>query len=532
MKKIIVAFSIICSLLVACQREMGSEENSAPMLVHKVFSVTSPETRSFLDGMSIKWSENDIINVIGVTADGTVGQHPFTLTAGENSKSGTFEGEVGVDEVTFYAVYPNLTINPVEKDYSLNDGYLAVADASKLPTTQYGIENGFDPGFGILTAVADAEGNLAFRHGMAFFKFVMSSDNVKKVTFSTTGNIRFGRRPVYSVSDGAVAQVNGASKTIDLVPKTGNSFVKGATYYLAFPPKQSKTGDLTIQYTDASDAELSLTTEAFSQITFQPGKIYNIGCPPIYFPAELIASDLTIEAEDEGGMISYLLLNSVEGAQLSVSQTEGETSTIENLVIGSIGSDTIVFSCDSNDSEDAKYAYLTLSYVKGEDLLDSIDIVITQKGTESVTKVYYYYVNNDAAINTNNYFSTSSLSPVNFSSSGTSGCGADSFEAESMVLTQGFKLNSGAYVSFATTSGYNASITFYFACRKSGDNAGARIKITPINPAGEGTIISNFNQYGTLTSKTMDLTAGTEYKIERDNKELVLVLAKVTETKI
>ena len=124
------------------------------------------------------------------------------------------------------------------------------------------------------------------------------------------------------------------------------------------------------------------------------------------------------------------------------------------------------------------------------------------------------------------------MSPVNFSSNDSSGCGADSFEAESIVLTQGFKLNSGAYVSFRTTPGFSASITFYFACRKLGDNAAARIKITPTDPAAEGTVISNFNSYGTLTSKTMDLTADTQYKIERDNKELVLVLAKVTETKI
>ena len=63
------------------------------------------ETRTTIDGTSIKWSEGDVISIFD-GSDTNCGNQCFTLTTGENTTSGVFQGEAAEGVATYYAVYP------------------------------------------------------------------------------------------------------------------------------------------------------------------------------------------------------------------------------------------------------------------------------------------------------------------------------------------------------------------------------------------------------------------------------------------
>lgn len=265
----------------ACQKEIQAPKDSeSSVLIEKTFQVSMPgdATRTYLDGMSVKWSDGDEIKVIAATSGN---QYTFSLKDGANTTSATFTGlidEADASETDFYAVYPNVDIR---KDSFLNDDVIEF-DKS-LGDTQSAVEDGFDPKFAPMTAELE-NGVFDFKHGAAFFKVTIGVDNVAKLTLKT-GNTRFQGRPVYNL-DGSYNNINGAKDNISLAP-AGSSTVltKGATYYIPVLCKNSTLSTLTLTYEFSDASTVSIETNAKSGVKLELGKVYNLGTPDPTAPA-------------------------------------------------------------------------------------------------------------------------------------------------------------------------------------------------------------------------------------------------------
>ncbi len=392
MKKSVSLFiSVMLLSLMACQRESNPIIDNQPecKLIPKTFHVSVVETRTYLDenGKSIKWSEGDLINVIGVTADGIVSQHSFSLKEGDGGKSsGSFEGTVNEEETTFYAIYPNYSID--ESKIEAGDDCVVLI-SENLPVSndimqQKGYVNGYDADFGILVAKCDEMGNLAFQHVMSFFKFKMGVDNVSKVKMSTSGDLRFGARVQYKPSTGAI-EVQSAKKAVEITPATGSTFVKDATYLVAFPPRtDKKIKQFTLEYTsvDGFTQSLDVNDANFKNLVCEPGKIYNLGCPPISFDPVISYEALSkLEYDATSGSFTYSISNVPEGAEASAEITSG--TWISNVTVTG---NTVSFDCEKNDAADAeeRTAVITLSFEGAE----NVNVTITQKAQDFVPEVY------------------------------------------------------------------------------------------------------------------------------------------------
>ena len=381
--------------LVACQREVNPVSDNQPesKLVHKTFHVSVEETRTYLDenGKSIKWAEGDVINVIGVTAGGVVGQHSFTLKEGDGGKSfGTFEGTVNEEETVFYAIYPNYAVD--ETKIKAGDDCIILTQAN-LPVEgdvmqQKGYVDGFDPDFGILAAKADETGNLAFQHVMSFFKFKMGVDDVVKVTMSTTGDLRFGARVQYQPSTGAI-ETQSAKKAVDIVPAEGSTFVNGSTYLVAFPPrtgKKIKQFKLTYTLSSGVSQSLEVNNSDFKNLICQPGKIYNLGCPPISFvPTITFTAPDKLAYDATSGSFPYAVANPVSGQSVTATLESG-VDWISNIVVGA---DAVTFTCSKNNATDAqeRSAVITLHYTGAAD----VPVTVTQGIAGSIVEEHDWY---------------------------------------------------------------------------------------------------------------------------------------------
>ena len=362
-KTLFIAATVLVSFLMACQREAAPvTENNSENLIQKTFSVSLSDTKTYLDAKTVKWSDTDVINVIGVTAGGTVYQHDFTISSGQNTSSATFSGTVNADEETFYAIYPNYAIDATK----IADGIILMS--ANMPKNgsnmeQRGYVDGIDPRVGVMVAVADASDNFAFEHLVSYFKFKIGVEDVTKVTFSTTGDLRFGARIQYTIGTKAI-ETQSAVKVVELTPATGTTFVKDSYYYIAFPTRTSKKiKQLTVAYTiGGSDYSLDVNDSNFKNLVPEPGKIYNIGCPPIVAITTptlnlLKTTETGVPAAAATGLTiadAYSLLNCVD---------TDVTVTYDGTVItgASISGGTVTYSISENTGDAARDGWIGLN---------------------------------------------------------------------------------------------------------------------------------------------------------------------------
>lgn len=533
MKKVSIFLFSAVALAVSCQIEQQivvEEQESVQQeenLVYKTFTVSMPDssTKTYLDsdGHAVKWSVGDEINVIEA---GTGINRTFTLKSGEDTNNAIFEGTVTDGQTSFYAVYPN-----VPATYSSAEDKITIS--SSLGTVQNAVAGGFDSHYAVMTAESDAYGNFAFRHGVAYFKIQISEADIKTINLKTS-NTRFGGAPIFTASTGAFVNINSAKDNITLSAGAG-TFIVDEYYYIPVPVKNSSVSTLTLTFENSSGVQCVKTSESLSSKKLALGKIYNLGKPSVSFNPIITAGNVNIESSDESGTIDFTVSNLVDGGNATAEVLAG--ATISNLSLGAIsfnsstGVGSVGFDCDANtDTENSKTATVRITYTYNEpEETVTKDVVITQdKALAAGAKVFYYYYTTSLT-NTESKFTPSAAPGITFDGS-TSNCGVTSFEIDGKVCTKGLKLNSGAYLDFTTSEDVTASVTFYYACRKSGDNDSAAIKITPTSPAGSATVFDGFNTFGTISFQTVNLDANTTYRIERDNRELALVYVSLTET--
>ncbi len=530
MKKTLFSIMAMLAILSSCNKEgvivevSPSEAGNKAELIEKTFSATMLDTKTSLDGdgLNILWSAGDEINVIGVTDGGTKTSHRFTIASGQGTRTATFTGEVNLDETSFYALYP----------YNSVSWSGSVMTSDNINTSQTATAGSFDKAAAELVGVADGSGNITFTHGRAYFKFVMGSDNVTAVKFTSSG-ARLASKNKYNMP-ACTINSTGGDQTNDVT--LSGTFEKGTTYYVALPLHKNALGTISVEYTFSGGAKASLSTTSLSakKMSENAGKVYNLGTIEIDASPAISASDVVIEATDEGGTVNFTVSNLEVGGYVEKSIT---SSTLSNDSWGDVsfnsstGEGSVTFTCDANDdTENAKTAVLHIVYKSsGGSELATKDVTITQKKAAAAGASVYYYFYTTSLTNTDGKFTPSATPGITFDGT-TSNCGVSSFIIDGNTCTKGLKLDSGGYLDFTTSSDVTASVTFYYACRKSDKNSTAKIQIKATSPSGDATVYDSFNTFGTINSQTVALSPSTTYRISRNNQELALVYVALTET--
>ena len=515
MKKLSIILLAVAAVFAACNKA----DTIAPVeqkLVHKSFSAVSAETKTELGtGLAINWSAGDEINVIGLTADNTATAHTFTLTSGAGTSSATFEGEVGENEITFYAVYPNVAI----KTASLTASTPLIEFNASLGATQTAVKNGFDPNFAPMTAQADSDGKLAFRHGAAFFKLTVGNENVASVNLKTK-NSRFQGRPQYNL-DGSYNNIQSAQDNITLA----GPLEKGATYYIPVICKNSTLQTLTLTYKFSDGTpDKSLSTETFAALKPELGKVYDLHTPTIAILPEIEADDVLLDADATSGAISFEVINPVSDGVMSAALKAAS----DWLTVGAVSGNTVALTSTANTG-DRREAVVTLTYTYGDSQTSTLDVTVAQKAPGATESHQYvgYTNTSGAAVQFNEQGNACSYFTF---SGGKADLGGDysisSWTIGDYTSTKGWKLNSSAYVEFTTSATLNTTVQFWFIRRKSGDT-GAKIQIIP--DGGTATVIDSPHD-AIANSGVLTLAKGTKHTIKQSKNEQALLLVIVNET--
>ena len=371
--------------IVACTKKF-QDIPQPQKLIHKTFTVSAPvnpdgidtasKTELASDGLTVNWSVGDEINVIGITADGTATQHPFSIKSGAGTPSAIFEGEVGENEETFYAIYPNIDFDPAKfaPTESTKTPHLCIKNT--LPD-RAAIKGGFDKNTAIMMAKADDSGNFAFLHGMAYIKIKVGVDYVQSIKIQTSGSARFNGKPSLDLGTLAFDNVEGAKNEVTMA----GEIEKDGIYYIPVTVKASdlKTITITYEFSDGSPSQ-SISTTKMNSKQMELGKIYDFGCPPIVADTtpSIDASNVSLEAEATSGAIAYSIVNPVDGGVVTAALKE----TSDWLTVGSVSNGSVALSCSANTGA-ARSAVVTLTYTYGDSQTVTTDVTVSQKGASA-----------------------------------------------------------------------------------------------------------------------------------------------------
>jgi len=476
----------------------------------------SPLTKTTMSRPSILWAAGDKIRVCGYTEGQDVEQAIFTIKSGQGTKSAVFEIEEGQTMGThtqYFAFYPSsiaIKAASLPTSFEVSSGLTVNAQAA--------VEGGFDPSLGIMTATADANGNLSFRHGVAYLGVQIPDDNITalKITF---GKNAAQKRPVYSTTDGSITTNN--SGTAEL--KAEGTFVKGSYYYLcAIPNTANKMTSVTITYTH-NGVEKSRTSTSMADDKLEIGKLYDFGSPSIpVLPPVINASNVNIEATDEGGTITYSVDNAVTGGVLTAAIQDA--GTISNLALGTPSSGSLTFTCDANTEATAKTATVRLTYTYNSPAETvTKDVVIKQApsgGSLAPEEHTYIFCLNSSGGDAQTadgapgaYFTVSGSSTLLCATSGSKPYfGVESYTIAGNVINYAKKIDSSNNVSFTTRTGFTSTVRFYSASRNT--NTTATMKFNGTNYS----LTWTDNKADLIDSGIINLSENTTYTFSKSGE--------------
>lgn len=513
----------------SCQKEVEKPIENPVYDGITTFQASMPETRTTLDRPSVKWTAGDQIRVIGYTDASTIDQATFTLQSGEGSGNAVFaidEGQkMGGSHTSYFAFYPaNIAINPS----ALPDAIEVKSGITTLES-QAAVENGFDPSLAIMTAKADADGKLVFRHGVAYVGIQIPDDGITALA------VKFGKnavqkRPAYDAAEGGISANNSGTSTLKAV----GTFVKGSYYYLcAIPNTGNKMISVTVTYTH-NGVEKSVTSTSMGDDNLVPGKLYDFGCPPLKTPPPAIsASAQTIPFDATSGSIEFTVENPVSDGVLTV-ETVGDADW---FTLGTLESTSVPFTCEANDASDAveRSVKVLFTYTYNGTEAVTKEVAVTQLANEAPgSHSYVFYMNGSGSVvqlkdgEACDYFTVTGSSKLQCSASGY--FGVDSYTVDDLTLTYAKKIDGSNGVSFTARAGYSSTARFYCASRNKGASG---VKMNLEDGSGSKLVTLNLtwtdDEADLIDSGEISLTPGTVYKFSKSG-EVGLFYVVVTET--
>lgn len=264
-KNMIVLGCVLCAFtLFSCQKEennpqetipAGTVEDDVPAGYSKLtLSAVSDDTKTTLDGTTVKWKTEDQIKVY--CSDGTASD--FTLVGEGGSATGSFAGSVPSGETALYAIYPN-------------DLYSSVSEATvnvTIPATQDGVFGNAN----IAVAKVEAE-TMAFKNVNAFIGFTLPA-GITKVVVSSVGDSG-------NLSGTLAVDCSGETPVAGSLSDAGTSITAtfpestGGTYYVAVAPGITHSKGLLLEWYKGS--AVSGTYWLNKAITTAAGSVYDMG---------------------------------------------------------------------------------------------------------------------------------------------------------------------------------------------------------------------------------------------------------------
>lgn len=394
MKKYYILALGLFAALVSCNKdaeEVIAPENN-PSAAPLSFVVSSPETKTTLDGLHVRWAAGDEIRVYGhnTDADTYTDNAVYELTAGAGDGTATFtlkDGETGLSGTydAYYAVYPG-NLEVTLSGSPLKMAFPRLYTSPNHLRAQDPEAGQYDPNLAVMTAHYDGS-RLVFHHGMAYIKLTIPESGVTAVKIDF-GNNCLADTPTYTASSGELSGTGNSSTNVQT--KSG-SFTQGATYYFPAIPRSGYTiGTTTITLTGGS----TYTTSHFSGKSLVIGEVFDLGTPA-KSPA-VSADNVTIDAVATGGTVSFNVTNLVDGGVVTKEVLAG--ATIANLNVGAVsfnastGVGSFPFTCDNNeDTSNPKEATIRLTYTYNTDQTATKDVTITQRKANSGGTVDYVW---------------------------------------------------------------------------------------------------------------------------------------------
>ena len=520
------------SLLVAftsCNKVVREEilpEGTPSPLVPMSFNTVLPDTRTTADGVHVLWSDTDQLNIIEVDSGNQITEHTFSYQSGAGTGSAVFAGEVNSPDNTFYAVYPN---QKLYNSPTMMEG--TTIELKTLGQSAVAVENGFDPALAVMTAVADADGKLVFRHAMAYLKFTANSAALASVKVTSSGDARIYGRPVINILDGSPNTVKGTDDNSNIT--LSGSFVSGSSYMIPITIKPDrKLGTLTFLATDVNGVTSEISTASMSNVKPEAGHVYNLGTIPFSFtPAITFTAPGKLEYDATSGSFPYAVTNPVSGQSVTATLESG-VDWISNIVVGV---DAVTFTCSKNNATDAqeRSAVITLHYTGAAD----VPVTVTQKKEEGTSHVivntYALYVNSSKElINSENYFNTGTGTSILDCNDKNNYFGAaTSYTIEGVSYRYARKLDNSNPLSFTVSNGVSATLKFYCARRE-------KTKTTSIKLSDGSSNIVNaelawddaLGQAVLYESALIELTAGNTYSFAKSGDNIGIFYVEVVET--
>lgn len=379
MKKFLL-YSLCAIALVACQKEVKKEQPVAGGAPDS-FNVFSPETKTTIDGLSVKWAEGDKIRVYGHnTLTDAYDNGTYTLSSGAGTTAGVFTKDSG-EELTgtydaYYAVYPG-GLTP-----TVNGTTIAF---SKLNSSPYHMRNqnpptggGFDPNLAIMTAKFN-DGKFTFRHGVGYIKVTIPTAGITKVDINLNDDSAcLAETPTYNADTGAIAGVSNSSKNVTSATGT---FTQGQSYYFAAIPRGGSyhIGEVIVTFTGGA----TVRTNHFSGKDIEVGKVFDLGTPQVITDPIISASDVNLSSSATNGAITFSVTNSVPGGVMSAAIKTASPSGW--LTLGDLTASTVPLTCSANTTGSAKTATVTLTYTYNSTETVTKDVTVTQLSTISKT---------------------------------------------------------------------------------------------------------------------------------------------------
>ncbi|MBR3074398.1 MAG: hypothetical protein IKH11_01400 [Bacteroidales bacterium] len=528
-KYIAISFAAVALLAISCKKEVAPEasvpQDMSAATIEKTFTVKAPEsdTKTEMNGSAkVVWSKGDQITVIAKTSGNLA---TFTLTEGDGTASAKFSGKIAAadaEETVFYAFYPaSIEIDPFDANRPLSGGNITVK-ADCFPSREIpAVKDGFSAEHAMMVGAIDADGNIAFHFGTAFFKIKISEAGIKSILFESSGSARFSGRPSWSTSNFSTVDVQSAKNFVTLTANP--ALEKDAVYYVPVQTKQSNVKTLTLTFTTTDGYVATASTTSLNSVTLQNGIVYDLNCPPVDFTPVILSSDVSIGADATSGSIAYEISNSRADGVLTAALKEAS----DWLTVGDVSEDDVALTATANTGY-ARNATVTLTYTYDGNKTVTKDVIVNQgagsDAGETHTHIFYVDSSKKSQILTDNatgsYFTTAG---------GTADLGGDynisNWTINGITSTKGWKMNSNGEISFTTSSTLISSVRFWFIRRKTGDTA-ASIQIIP--EGGSETVISSpYEAPG--DSGDIALEKGTKYTIKQKSKEQALLLVIVTE---
>ena len=232
----IICMALLMAVAGACKKNQETSSFSA--------SIEIDESKTYLDGMKVKWSAGDQIIVYGNGDSKTYG-----LSAGANTQTGTFTTTGGVQPAdTYRAFYPAANCTGLSGDVF----------TFTMPATQTYTAGGFNNNLNPMAAKTNGGGAtlLKFKNAFAVLKVSATGNRtVTKVVLTVpSGNYVSGTYN-FDYSTGNTTRVSGGGNTLELTCGSGVALDASTptNFYFVLPPGTLPAGSTIAFYKSGSN---------------------------------------------------------------------------------------------------------------------------------------------------------------------------------------------------------------------------------------------------------------------------------------